>query len=134
MSSRPLDRRAERVELRERAAVVVRHEQPHQFQPAREPLGQARLQLVEALAGPSRHLRRIRKRFSEPAARHLVDAVDLVQHELARKLVRADLLEHLLDGGTIRRVCSSDADASATCSTTSATSVSSSVAAKPSTS
>ena len=71
-------------------------------------------------------------REAAPAER--VDGVDLVHDELARQLVGTDLVQHGVDGRDLLDERSSDADPSTTWSTRSATSVSSSVAAKPSTS
>ena len=93
-----LDRRAERVQLRERGAVGVREQQPHHLPAARELLGEPLLQLLEPLPGLRGDLRRAREAVREAAAADLVDAVDLVQHELHRQLLGADLAEHLLDG------------------------------------
>ena len=64
----------------------------------------------------------------------LVDRVGLVEHEQARLVAGADLLEHVLDGARHRDSSSSGALASTTCSSRSARCVSSSVAPNASTS
>ena len=82
-----------------------------------------------------RDLQGLGEAVREPATMQRVDGVDLVQHELDGELGGADLPEHRVDrGAAARRAVPPSADASATWRTRSATSVSSSVAANPSTS
>ena len=81
-----------------------------------------------------RDLERLRIAVREAPPGGRADAVDLVRDELDRKLARTDLGEHGLDRVRCSASSSSGSDPSTTWRTRSATSVSSSVAAKPSTS
>ena len=88
-----VDRRAERVELGELPAVLVRQQQPNVLVPVGESIGDPRTELVEALAGHRRDLHRAWKAVRQPLAAQRIDAVDLVQDELERHLVRPDLVQ-----------------------------------------
>ncbi len=128
------DRSTEVVERRKRLAVDVRYEESNVFEPIREELGDPVLERVEPLARSRRNEERARVRVLDPTTSERIQCIDLVQHELHRDVVGADLGEHAADRGDRLARRSSGSDASATCRTRSATSVSSSVAAKPSTS
>ena len=137
VSSRSLDRRAERVELR-------RAGRPRRTGASRRTRSQ-RLANCSAIRACSSSrpspvargdLRRVRgsgcasRRRPSSSTRSI-----LFRTSCDGKLARADLVQHLArPPRPSRRAASSRADASATCRTMSATSVSSSVAAKPSTS
>ena len=69
-------------------------QQPHRLEPLGEALGDARAQLVEALAGERRDLQRVGVAVREPPPAHRVDDVDLVHDELDRQVVGADLVQH----------------------------------------
>ena len=73
----------------------VRDEQRDVLEADARTAPRSRLELVEALPGLRGHLHRLRVSGREPAAAAGVDAVDLVQHELARDVGRLDLVEHL---------------------------------------
>ena len=62
-----LDRRAERVQLRELAAVLVRQEQAHRLEAVGEMLRDALAQRVEALAGQRGDLQRVGEAVREAA-------------------------------------------------------------------
>ena len=131
-----LDRRAERVELRQRAAVLVRHEQPHRLPAAREAARRSapsaprapRPSTAETCGASGKRLSSRRRPIS--STRSILFSTSCTGSSSA-----PISCEHLLDRGDhARRARPRRAEASATCSTMSATSVSSSVAAKPSTS
>src|SRR5581483_11274487 len=92
-----LDRRTERVQLREARAVLVRKQEAHLLPPRAEMLGDPGAQLLEPFAVSGRDLRRTGEPVAEPAPPDFVEQVDLVQDELARERGRPDLREHLLD-------------------------------------
>src|SRR5207247_7241880 len=76
-----LDRRSERVELREPRAVLVRDEHPDGLPAVAETARKRVLQLVEALARAGGHLWCAGEAVREAPPADLVDAVDLVQNE-----------------------------------------------------
>ncbi len=92
-----LDRRTERVELVQLGSVLVRQQKPNRLEPFGEPIGDARAQLFEALAGKGGDLRRIEVPVRQPASAVGRDGVDLVDHELNGQLVRADLVQDAVD-------------------------------------
>src|SRR6476661_3807564 len=60
--------------------------------------GDPRSKLVQALAGERGDLQRVRVAVREPAPAECVHGVDLVDHELDRQLVRADLAQDAVHG------------------------------------
>ena len=56
-----------------------------------------RRQRIEALSGARRDLKRARECVRESPPPELIEDVDLVQHELERDVVRADLRQERLD-------------------------------------
>ena len=92
-----LDRSAERIQLSELATLVIREEQPNGLEPLGEPLGDSRAQNIESLASQRRHSHRFGKAIRKPTTAQQIDGVDLVHNELARKLVRADVVQDGLD-------------------------------------
>ena len=93
-----LDRRSERVELREPRALRVGHEHPHARPAIVELLGERGHELVETFAGRGGDLRRIGKAVRQAAPPERVDQVDLVQDDVDRQLPRSDLAQHVVDG------------------------------------
>ena len=94
-----IDRGAQLVQLGELVARVVRDQEPDGLEPFREPRCDCRAQLVEPRARLSRHLRRVEKPVRQPPSPERIDEVDLVEHDLDRQLVRADLGQDGIDRG-----------------------------------
>jgi succinyldiaminopimelate transaminase len=92
-----VDRRAQGVQLGELAALLVRKQQAHRLEAVRKTLGDALPQRVEAFAGQRRDLQRFGETVCEPPPTQEVGRVDLVDHDLDGKLVRADLVENRVD-------------------------------------
>ena len=84
-----------------RAPLLVRQQEAHALEPLAEALGDPRSQLVQALAGERGDLQRVRVAVREPAPAERVHGVDLVDHELDRQLVCADLAQDAVDGGDL---------------------------------
>ena len=128
------DRRPEPVQVGEGTPILVRHEQPHVLETVREELRDAVAEGGEALSRRAEIWSARGKAFPMRCATERVEEVYLVQDELDRDVVGADLARTDCTAPIVSLSRSSPSDASTTWSTRSATSVSSSVAAKPSTS
>ncbi len=87
----PVDGRPERVELSELRAVLVRDQELHRLEALLEVLRHAGADLVQPFPREGRHLERVGEARREPSAPQRIERVDLVQHELSRKLPGADL-------------------------------------------
>ena len=97
-----LERRAERVQLREHAALVERHEQRDALEAAGEVLADRLLDVEHPLARARRDEHGVGIAVAAAgAARRSLQRVDLVEHEQARHLGGADLVEHALDRGDL---------------------------------
>ena len=84
------------MQLRQAAAVRVGDEQVQRSQRVRELVLQANAQLLQALCALTAHQHRVGVREAQLLAGVLVEQVDLVEHQQARALLRADLLQRLL--------------------------------------
>src|SRR5439155_8070372 len=96
-----LDRRPESVELGELAALAVGEEQVNRLVAVGEPRRDSSAQLVQPLAGQGGHLQRLREAVRQTSAAKGVDRVDLVDHDLERELLRADLAQDCRHGARL---------------------------------
>src|SRR5512134_1373195 len=85
------DRRAEVVQLRERPSLRIRDEKAHVLEPVGEELRDPLPKLLEPLSRARGHLQGTRKRVAQPPPGESVEAIGLVQDELDRDVVAADL-------------------------------------------
>ena len=85
------------VQVRQRPALGVGHEQGDVGQRALELGGDPLAQVLEALAGDRAHEHGVRVAEGELGAALGVDRVGLVEHEHARAVGGVDLLEHVFD-------------------------------------
>jgi len=93
------DRRAEVVERCQGLAVRVRDEQPNVLEAVGEELGDPLLQRVETVSRSCRDEKRTWIGVLDPPARERVQRIDLVQNELHRDVVGADLGQDAADRG-----------------------------------
>ncbi len=93
------DRRTELVERRERSPVRIRHQQPDVLEAIGEELRDPLLQSVQALTGVRGDEKRPRVCVLDAPPAERIERVDLVQDELDRDVVGADLGENGRDGG-----------------------------------
>ena len=96
------------------------NKQLHELEAILEAQGDAAAKLVEPLASPRGDLSRTGKPVAQPPTRERIDGVDLVQDDLDRQLVCADLGEDAVDRADHLSSVTSGVDASTTWSTRSA--------------
>src|SRR5688572_28600176 len=85
------DRRAQRIQLGEPAAFLVRKQELDGLEVVGQECSEVPPEFAQALAGPRGHLWSPREARGEPSPAQCIDRVDLVEHEPDGKLLRTDL-------------------------------------------
>ena len=93
-----LDRRPERVQVRERPPFLVRHEQPDILEPIGETRGDEFLQLGQPSPVAAEISTAVREPVREPPTSQRIEEVDLVEHEFHGHVFRSDLGQDAVDG------------------------------------